>query len=380
MDTIKVLVLSSVVPNALGSGGELVLHRYLKSNGNIQCEVISWKTFPLRLKVIGKLREIGLQSLSRAWECSFPALPSMNMVRESIQSFRPDVVVTVAHGWWHMQARNAAKEFGLPLVSFFQDWWPDFPEIPLACRSRVEREFRETCAESVVAICVSDGMRRELGEPPNALVLHDIPSVTMCERSTPGFTLPLRVAYFGNLSEYGPLIESAVRILDGSDHVRLEIFGPSPLWTSGSEDEFRAQGIYRGFIPADQLAKSLEGFQAALVVMSFDPALRRRMTTSFPSKMIDATQLGLPIVVWGPEYCSAIKWARREERAFCVTDPNPSALRAAFEQLACSQVQRAHLAKSAREVAAGEFNCERIQTQFMDALERAISSRDVGNI
>ena len=379
MDTIKVLVLSSVVPNALGSGGELVLHRYLKSNGNIQCEVISWKTFPLRLKVIGKLREIGLQSLSRAWECSFPPLPSMKMVRESIQSFRPDVVVTVAHGWWHMQARNAAKEFGLPLVSFFQDWWPDFPEIPLACRSRVEREFRETCAESVVAICVSDGMRRELAEPPNALVLHDIPSVTMRERSTSDFTLPLRVAYFGNLSEYGPLIESAVRIVDGSDHVRLEVFGPSPLWTSGSEDEFRAQGIYRGFIPADQLAKSLEGFQAVLVVMSFDPALRRRMTTSFPSKMIDAMQLGLPVVIWGPEYCSAVTWSRGGERALCVTDSNPSAMRQTLEELAASPLEQERLSKSARKAAVEDFNPERIQAQFMSILGRVICRRNASN-
>ena len=32
MDRIKVLVISSVAPNARGSGGELVLHRCLKSN------------------------------------------------------------------------------------------------------------------------------------------------------------------------------------------------------------------------------------------------------------------------------------------------------------------------------------------------------------
>ena len=377
MDRIKVLVLSSVVPNALGSGGELVLHRHLKLNPRIQSEVVSWKRFPVRLKVIGKLRELGFRSISRGWECLFPVLPSLKIIQEQVRSFRPDVLVTVAHGWWHIQARRIARQCNLPLVSFFQDWWPDFPEVPSAFRSRVEREFRKTCAASDAAICVSDGMRRELGEPPNALVLQDIPSITKRECSTPDVNLPLRVVYFGNLSEYGPLIESALRVLNGSDRVRLEVFGPSPLWTSGAENEFRSRGVYRGFIPSNELAEPLQNFQAALVVMSFDPSHRRRMTTSFPSKMIDAVQLGLSIVIWGPEYCSAVKWARRTERALCVTDPNPSALHRALDELAASPSEQERLAKEARDAAADEFNCERIQTEFVDALRRAIQKRAI---
>src|SRR5436190_15573167 len=371
MDRIKVLVVSSVVPNARGSGGELVLHRYLKSNRRIESEVVSWQRFPFRLKVIGKLRELGFQSLSRCMECLFPVLPSKKVVDDLVHSFRPDVVVTVAHGWWHIQARSVAKKFELPLISFFQDWWPDFPDVPFAFRSRVERQFRKTRADSAVAICVSDGMRRELGEPGNALVLHDAPSLTRCGDMTRDFKLPLRVAYFGNLFEYGPLIESALRALKGSERVRLEVFGASPHWTRGTEDEFRSSGLYRGFIAPNELAESLQTFQAALVVMSFAPPHRRRMTTSFPSKLIDATQVGLPVVVWGPEYSSAVKWARRGERALCVTDPNPLALLETLEELASSLSELRRLAKSASDAAAADFNYERIQLQFIDALRRA---------
>ena len=272
MERIKVLVVSSVVPNARGSGGELVLHRHLKSNPQIESEVVSWQRFPFRLKVIGKLRELGFQSLSRFMECLCPVLPSRKMVDDMVRSWRPDIILTVAHGWWHIQARRVARRFELPLVSFFQDWWPDFPDVPLAFRSRVEHQFRKTRADSAVAICVSDGMRRELGEPGNALVLHDAPSLTRSDKSPRDFQLSLRVAYFGNLSEYGPLIESALRALKGSGRVRLEVFGATPLWTRGAEDEFRSSGSYHGFIPSNELAKSLNQFQAALVVMSFAPA------------------------------------------------------------------------------------------------------------
>jgi glycosyltransferase involved in cell wall biosynthesis len=378
MGQIKVLVLSSVVPSAQGSGGELVLYRHLKLNPAIQSEVVVWQRFPFRLKLIGKLKLLGFRSFARSWECLFPVLPPAKMVREFIERFQPDVLLTVAHGWWHIQARRLAREFNLPLVSFFQDWWPDFPDVPVIFGSRVEHQVRKTCAESAVVICVSNGMRRELGEPPNALVIHDVPSLTKPEGWTPDFKRPLRVVYFGNLYEYGPLIETALRALNGSDQVRLEVFGPSPLWTSGAEDEFRSRGLYRGFIPLDQLAESLQHFQAVLVVMSFAAALRRRMTTSFPSKMIDAMQLGLPVVVWGPEYCSAVKWARRGNRALCVTDANPSTLRQALEELAASPEQE-RLAKSACEAATGDFNPERIQAQFLGALRQAISARAVSN-
>ena len=379
MDRIKVLVVSSVVPNARGSGGELVLHRQLKSSPQIHCEVVSWKKFPLRLKAIGKLGDIGFRSVSRAWECLFPVLPPLEMLQEAIHSFRPDVIVTVAHGWWHIQARRVAKKFELPLVSFFQDWWPDFPEVPSVFRSRIEQEFRKTCAASDVAICVSDGMQCELGEPPNAFVLHDIPSITKRVRPKPDLGLPFRIAYFGNLSEYGPLVESALRAVNGSDRVRLEVFGPGPHWSSGAEDEFRSRGVYHGFIPPNELAESLQNFQAALVVMSFDSALRRRMTTSFPSKLIDAMQLGLPVVIWGPEYCSAVTWSREGERALCVTDPNPSALRRTLEELAASPLEQDRLSKSAREAALEDFNPERIQARFMGILRQVICRQNASN-
>ena len=380
MDQIKVLVVSSVVPNPRGSGGELLLHRHLDLSPEIRCELVRWQRFPLRLKLIGKLRQLGFHFFSRSWECLFPVLPPAKMVHDLIHSFRPHVLLTVAHGWWHIQARRVARELNLPLVCFFQDWWPDFPEIPVAFRPRIERQFRRTYMESDVAICISDQMRRELGERTDSLVIHPIPSFMRSQLGTPDFKIPLRVIYFGNLQEYGPQIETALHTLNASDKVRLEVFGASPLWTSGAEDYFKSQGVYHPFIPPNQLMEAVQSYQAVLVVMSFDAALRRRMTTSFPSKLTEAMQLGLPVVVWGPEYCSAVQWARRADGALCVTDPNPSVFRRALEELATSPSNQERLAKSAREAAAGEFNPELIQAQFMDVLRRAIYSRDGADV
>jgi glycosyltransferase involved in cell wall biosynthesis len=371
MEQLKVLVFSSVVPDARGSGGELVLHRHFESDPGIRYEVVGWPRFPFRLKLIGKLRQLGFRSFSRSWECLFPVFPPRKLVHQFVERFQPDALLTVAHGWWHISAREAARELNLPLVSFFQDWWPDFPEIPVAFRQSVERQFRRTYMESNAAICVCDQMRGELGERANSLVIYPIPSFTRPRAWTPDFKLPLRLVYFGNLREYGPPIENALRALEESDAVRLEVFGASPLWTSGAEDYFKSRGLYYPFIPSNQLMEAVRSYQAVLVVMSFEAGLRRRMTTSFPSKLVDAMQLGLPVVMWGPEYCSAVKWARKGDRALCVTDPDPSALRETLEEIAASPVELRRLAKSACDAAAGDFNYERIQLQFMDALKRA---------
>jgi glycosyltransferase involved in cell wall biosynthesis len=373
MQQIKVLIFSSVVPNARGSGGELVLHRHLELSPGINYRLVRWQRFPFRLKLIGKLKQLGFKSFSRSWECLFPVFPPRKLVETFIERFQPDILLTVAHGWWHIAARSVAREFKLPLVSFFQDWWPDFPDIPIVFRSRVEREFRRTCSDSAVAICVSDGMRRELGWPLNGLVIHPIPSLTRSQRWRLDFTPPLRLVYFGNLQEYGPSVESALHALDGSNQVRLEVFGPNPLWTDGAENYFRSSGLYHGFVAWDEFLKSLEQSQAVLIVMSFAPGLRRRMITSFPSKMVDAMQLGLPVVIWGPEYCSAVQWARQGEHALCVTDPKPAALRNALETLAMSPGEQERLARASREAARTDFNPKTIQALFMEALRNALA-------
>jgi hypothetical protein len=104
--------------------------------------------------------------------------------------------------------------------------------------------------------------------------------------------------------------------------------------------------------------------------------MRRRMETSFPSKLPEFTQFGKPIVIWGPEYCSAVQWARPGHRALCVTDPNPTALRRALERLAASPAEQERFALSARGAAQGDFNPERIQAQFLCALREAVCSRN----
>ena len=62
--------------------------------------------------------------------------------------------------------------------------------------------------------------------------------------------------------------------------------------------------------------------------------------------------------------------ARQGDRALCVTDPNPAALREALEKLTTSPAEQERFAAAARQAAQTDFNPVKIQTQFMDALRR----------
>jgi hypothetical protein len=58
------------------------------------------------------------------------------------------------------------------------------------------------------------------------------------------------------------------------------------------------------------------------------------MQISFPSKLVDYTATGLPLLVCGPDYCSAVRWARRQgEIAEVVTSERIEELAAAVQRL-----------------------------------------------
>lgn len=57
------------------------------------------------------------------------------------------------------------------------------------------------------------------------------------------------------------------------------------------------------------------------------------METSFPSKLPEYAQVSKPLLIWGLDYCSAIRWGRKGDRALCVTDENPNVLVSTLEKL-----------------------------------------------
>jgi len=171
------------------------------------------------------------------------------------------------------------------------------------------------------------------------------------------------------------MIEAALKLCEERSDIELHVFGPKPHWSSGAIDHYRNRGRYHGSLPSDEMNDRIGNFDAILVTMSFNETLKKRMMTSFPSKLIEGVQHGLPIIVWGPGYCSAVEWARSGDRAMTIPEPSAESLIAAIENRRNhnGNIDLTPYAKGSRLAAAEEFNPENIRKQFRDVLNKALN-------
>jgi glycosyltransferase involved in cell wall biosynthesis len=169
------------------------------------------------------------------------------------------------------------------------------------------------------------------------------------------------------------MLGDALEATLGEPGLLLQVRGSNPQWPAKTRDRMKENGCWLEFAPRAELDAWLRSADAFLIPMVFEPAMRRRMQTSFPSKLIEFSQFGKPLVIWGPDDCSAIRWGRQNNRAICVTDPDPVAIVGAFRRLAESTSEQLYYSNATVEVARGEFNPARIQEQFVRALSRCCS-------
>lgn len=381
-EKIRVLLISSVRPEPT-SGGQIVLHRHLCEEPRIELIVHDyepgiWTANGIIRRLFGCLSRMGFDRIAQ----DFWALWKGRWLDRSLFGIDVDdrtVALTVAQGDSFPAAARFAKSRGIPLVSIFHDWWPDMSPVHAPFKSLLEQSFRDLYRESQLALCVSDGMRAALGSHPNARVLYPIPDKISEPVSSPQRLHEFKVLYFGNLHEYGPMLAKALEAMRGHSLIRLETRGFCPAWSESFRLGMEREGLWHDFAPRDVLTKWLSSADAFLVPMVFEPAMKRRMETSFPSKMVEMCQMGKPIVVWGPESCSAIRWARDGGGALCVTDPDPKALVRELEKLAATPDERRRLSECSRTAAAGDFSPAVIQDEFLVAIEYLLKKSPTNN-
>lgn len=377
MQQIQILVISSVRPEPT-SAGNIILYRHLygQPEQNTEVKVIDPINFRLGMLNEQFVRRIAKTRFHRLLEdysvWNMGRQLDRYLYSESLEKL-PSIVLTVAHGDACWAAQRYARICGLPLVTFFHDWWPDIPQLHSYMRQILESRFLQLYRESDLALCVCEGMREKLGSHPNAHILYPIP-----ERNILNTAIKIerpyirsnkfKVSYFGNLFEYGPMLLEAMETLKDNTHICIEVRGANPNWPADFWEESRARGQWLDFAPRTELGEWLTSTDAFLVPMVFDPSMRRRMETCFPSKIAEYVQYEKPIVIWGPEYCSAVRWARKHDYALCVTDDNPYELKVELEKLRSSiEVQR-HYARKSKYLCQTEFNFNVLQSQFLTNL------------
>jgi glycosyltransferase involved in cell wall biosynthesis len=299
-------------------------------------------------------------------------------VWKAARAFQPDLIFTVAGSWnWTARiAQRVARRLDVPLVASFNDWFDFGLMMHPRFRRSIERAFRKFYRDCDLAFCTSEGMLEALGPHPNTHVLYPTGSNMFgIKREFIPFTPGRKTAtvfFAGSLSAwYGPMLEQLVQASSDS-HLRFTIFGSNASWSRKFDDAARSAGVYRGQVPFDRLRAHAQDADLLLLPMGFGDECAQTERTSFKTKFLDYLTFQKPIVIWGPEYCSAVRVAREFDAAECYTSPDAAGCIAALQNVARNPERQKQLVANAGRMYHSRFEPSRIHAVLLRECEKLI--------
>lgn len=299
-----------------------------------------------------------------------------------LRRFRPDAVLTVADGFLWLAAAGAAKRLNVPCFIVFHDDW--FTTTPLPrFRLATARLYGQAVRRAAAALCVSPFFAEELraayGIRTRTLFPSrgdDSPAPRVRVRQD---RRPFTAAFAGSLPlDYEAQLGNLATALAGMGG-RLLVFTNRDF---SKHLTGRANVVHGGFVPAGELADRLDGSADVLFLpMSYLPVARHSMSMAFPSKLADYTAIGLPILISGPEYSSAVRWAAGQPGvAKVVNSSEPAVLAAALAELADDYALSLRLAETAAEVGNRLFTLEAVREEFYRTVSASVPTPAAGAV
>jgi hypothetical protein len=292
------------------------------------------------------------------------------------REFKPNAILTVAGSWSWMaiMAADVSRKLNVPLIASFMDWWY-YNTIRCSGLDNIfEKKFRKFYSRCHLALCISDGMKAALGDHKNAIVLHPegaLAAIDETPSGNNGIDQPFKVAFGGNVGEwYGRMLESLVSI--PTEKVQYRIYGSHPSWSRAFDQEVHARGIYHGQVSFDVLREGMKSQDALLLLMGFESECAQIERTSFKTKFIDYLTFQKPILLWGPEYCTAVSVARKFDSAEICTSPLATDFFVTMNRLREDKGRQAQLIANANRMYHSEFHPDKIHHLLKESVEELI--------
>lgn len=299
-------------------------------------------------------------------------------VLSMLGQFAPEAVVTVAHGFSWITAARLARLRGIPLHLIVHD---DCPRVvPIGLQPVVDGHFRVAYQQAASRLCVSPSMaeeyRRRYGVDGTVLLPSRSADAPVFDGPAPRVSQPQGPPVFAfagtiNTPGYARLLRQLADQLRPYQG-RLLIFGPL------TRDQADASGLAHdaielcGLLESGALIARLRASVDVLFVpMSFAAADESNMRMSFPSKLTDYTAVGVPLLLCGPPYCSAVRWANENHGvAEVVMSDQPQALAEGVDRLVGDRAHRLALARQAQLIGARDFAAAAAAATFHHALNQ----------
>jgi glycosyltransferase involved in cell wall biosynthesis len=382
------------VPPKNDCGVRIIMHRQLVERSPFELHVASNRDFAgdasvhtaLRLPYfVDRLRKSrfgpGLARWITDYENFVWPLTTNTALEAAVEDFEPHAVVTLAECGLSHIARKTAQDHGLPLIGLFLDWFPVMKgHYGHACTQPIlSRRFRELYAACNLAFCTSDGMQEALGPHPNSHIVYPMPGThRMLGEPWPRSTGKFRLAYVGSVQDfYGRMLCSLIERIEATKDLEIVVVGPNPDWPRQLMERAKANGSYLGFKAPKESDRVIASADALLVVMSFEREHELFMRTSFTTKFLDYVAFGKPVILWGPDYCTPVRVARKHGGAVVVNEADAEAIVSICRRIAEDAVWRTALCDEVKRLHETLFNPERLQGIFVDEIEKLVTSRAV---
>jgi hypothetical protein len=210
-------------------------------------------------------------------------------------------------------------------------------------------------------------MQETLGRHPNSHVIYPMPGRHVGpEKSWPRSNEKFRLVYVGAVENfYGRMLCSLIEKIELTNDLEIIVIGPNADWPNQTLERARASGTYLDFKPPEEAAEVLASADALLVVMSFEKEHELFMRTSFTTKFLDYVAFGKPVILWGPEYCTPVRVARKHGGAAVVSSSDADAVMALSHQIAADSALSEKLSNEALRLHQTLFNPDRLQDIFV---------------
>jgi hypothetical protein len=268
--------------------------------------------------------------------------------------------MTVAEGYNWLAAAQLAMDARLPLHLIVHDHWLSLLDLHPAIKPRLDRRFGRLYRRAASRLCVSPFMeeeyRRKYGVGGQVLYPSrpkDCPAPDRPPQTYNKNGRPLVGAYAGRI-----LIAGYARLIAELANCLQRRGGTLLLFAPNSASDLRSWGLdlpsvfHQGQVdPGELILRLRKEADFVFVPMAFDAdGADYNMQVSFPSKLVDYTATGLPLLIWGPGDCSAVRWAQLHAPvAEVVTTRDAGAIDGALLRLEQAE-HRERLGRAAAEV------------------------------
>jgi glycosyltransferase involved in cell wall biosynthesis len=305
--------------------------------------------------------------------------PGLAASERRVRDFAPDVVVTVMDKLsFYKHAWALSQRLGAPLVTITMDDPQTFEVAHPLLEGAFVRFLRRMYADAALSLGVShemcDYLKEKFGKrsevfyfgPPEH-IWPRAPGESAQLKSPPQLTL----GYAGSMSL--GYRDGILAILPA-----LEATGTKLVIYTREQHQLIDHPLIanRGFVPPEQLWPAIQAeCDAVILPYSFKEDIARVYRTHFPTKLSEHCWTGMPMIFSGPDYGTAIRWARQHpDAALTSTSANGDSLVPILRRLRDDDRLRMSLAAEGARVAREEFDGKQIRRRFAELLRAAAAT------